>query len=248
MEFGYRTAKADVISERYDTDAKESEMVTGDLNIVDVEWTIQYQIIDAKAWLFNFKVTRYRDDRLETIKDISRSVISGLVGDRNIFDVLGPERENIQIKAQDIMNNKFKEYKLGINIIGVKLQNIRAPEGEVWDAFQDVTNAIQDMERLINEGKEAYNKEIPRASGQAKKMIQEAQGYSNEKVNEAEGDVARYKAVLAEYQKNPDITRNRLYIEMMEDVFGELENTDLIDKNLDNFLPLKNLQGNGGVQ
>ena len=104
------------------------------------------------------------------------------------------------------------------------------------------------MNRLINEGKEQYNREIPRASGEAEKLIQEAQGYAAERVNEARGDVARFNSVLTEYKKNPDVTRTRLYIEMVEDVFALEEGTDLIDKNLENFIPLKTLQGQGGVQ
>nr|MDA3938049.1 HflK protein [Spirochaetia bacterium] len=106
----------------------------------------------------------------------------------------------------------------------------------------------QDMERLINEGKEEYNKEIPKASGNADKMIQIAQGYATERVNQARGDVARFLSVRDEYVKSPDVTRTRLYLETMEEVFGTNEGTDLIDKNLESFLPIKNLQGQGVVQ
>jgi membrane protease subunit HflK len=103
--------------------------------------------------------------------------------------------------------------------------------------------AVQDMEKLINEGKEAYNNEIPLARGQASQMVQVAEGYATERVNQAKGNVARFNAVLSEYDKSRDVTRSRLYIEMIEDVFGAKEGTDIIDKNLDNFLPLKSLQG-----
>jgi membrane protease subunit HflK len=120
----------------------------------------------------------------------------------------------------------------------------------VQDAFEDVNKAIQDMNRLINEGKEQYNREIPLARGQAEQLIQQAQGYASERVNEANGDVARFNSVLTEYVKSEDVTRTRLYIEMIEDVFADDQGTDLIDRNLDNFIPLKTFQDqiSGGTQ
>ncbi len=242
-QFGFRTERAGIntVYSRADF-PEESIMLTGDLNIVDVEWTIQYRIVDARSWLFNV------ENRVKTIRDISQSVVSQLVGDRTIFDVIGPERTTIEVQAQENMNTILKNYGLGINVTTVKLRNIVPPEGAVQDAFEDVNKAIQDMERLINEGKEQYNKEIPKAEGQAQQLLQEAHGYATEKVNRAQGDVARFNAVLQEYRRNPEITRKRLYIEMMEDVFGaENVPVDLIDRNLENFLPLKNLQGQGGM-
>jgi len=246
MQFGFRTERPGVNTVYSTGDfPEESIMLTGDLNIVDVEWIIQYRIMDPKAWLFNV------ESKPQTIRDISQSVINQLVGDRTIFDVIGSERANIEILAQDEMNTYFDKYGLGINVTTVKLQNIVPPKGEVQDAFEDVNKAIQDMERLINEGKEAYNKEIPKARGQAAQMIQVAEGYAAERVNEAKGNVARFESVLSEYRTSREVTRARLYIEMIEDVFGSKEGTDLIDRNLDNFIPLKNLQGaelQGGTQ
>jgi membrane protease subunit HflK len=212
-------------------------MLTGDLNIIDVEWIIQYQITDARAWLFNVENER------KTIRDISQSVINMLVGDRTIFDVIGAERANIELAGQEMMNVLYKSYGLGIRVTTVKLQNIVPPKGAVQDAFEDVNKAIQDRSRMINEGKEAYNQSIPRASGQAEQTIQEAQGYAIERVNKARGDVARFSAVLGEYRKAPDVVRTRLYYEMYDSVFAGSEGTDLIDKNLRNFLPLKSMGG-----
>ena len=245
MQFGFRTEKAGIntIYSRGDY-PEESIMLTGDLNIVDVEWTIQYLIREPRLWLFNV------ENREKTIRDISQSAINLLVGDRAILDVIGSERANIEITAQQLINERLKGYNLGINVETVKLRNIVPPKGEVQDAFEDVNKAIQDMERLINEGKEEYNREIPKARGQADQLIQVARGYAAERVNESKGDVARFNAVRTEYEKNKDVTRTRLYIEMIEDVFSEREGTDLIDRNLENFIPLKALEGNiaGGTQ
>lgn len=238
MQFGYRTAQPGVNTVYSNQDfPEESIMLTGDLNIVDVEWNIQYQIIDPTAWLFNVQ------ERDKTIRDVSQSVINQLVGDRTIFDVLGQERANIELQSREMMNETLKNYKLGININQVKLQNIVPPAGEVQDAFEDVNKAQQDYERLINEGKEAYNKEIPRARGQANQIIQNAEGYAARRKNTAEGDTARFIAVLKEYRQAPEITRTRLYYETMETLFSAEEATELIDGSLENFLPLKQLGG-----
>lgn len=239
-QFGFRTlssGRQTVYDDR--SYPEESIMLTGDLNIVDVEWIIQYRINDPVAWLFN------ADDRDKTIRDISQSAINLLVGDRAILDVLGPARTSIEEEARIFMNETLSGYGLGIQIIGVRLQNIVPPQG-VQAAFEDVNKAQQDMNRLINEGKEAYNREIPKARGEADRIIQVARGYAAERVNVANGDVARFKAVYEEYRKAPDVTRDRLYYEVMEEVFKDAEGVTLIDKELGNFIPLMNLGGQAG--
>jgi membrane protease subunit HflK len=200
-------------------------MLTGDLNIVDVEWIIQYRITDPEAWLFN--VT----DREKTIRDTSQSVLNTLIGDRTILGVIGPDRQNIQDSAVSMMNDLFTKYELGIIVTQVQLQNIVPPEG-VQAAFEDVNKAIQDMNRLINEGREAYNAEIPKVQGQAEQTI----------------EIAQVDAVYAEYRKAPEITKKRLYYEMMEEIFQGQENIDLIDKSLQNVLPIKNITQTSSTQ
>jgi membrane protease subunit HflK len=233
--FGFRTLKAGVVTQYSDQKfPEESTMLTGDLNIVDVEWIIQFRIVDPRAWLFNVQ------DRQKTIRDISQSVISRLVGDRLILGVIGPDRPEIQEEAIGMMNTMFSQYGLGIVVDQVQLQNIIPPAG-VQDAFEDVNKAIQDMNRLINEGKEAYNAEIPKANGQADQIVEIAQGYASERVNKSRGDVARFVSVLDEYRKAPDVTRKRLYYEMIDEVFSGSDNLELIDKAFNNLLPIKSL-------
>lgn len=245
MTFGFRTQRPGVTTIYSDQDyPQESIMLTGDLNIADVEWIIQFRIVNAKEWLFNI------ENHTKTIRDISQSVINLLVGDRAILDVIGPERTAIEVQGQEMMNETFQGYKFGIRVTTVKLQNVVPPKGTVQDAFEDVNKAIQDMNRLINEGKEAYNREIPRAKGEADQLIQIARGYAAERVNKARGDVARFESVLTEYRRDRNTTRTRLYYEMIEDVFMDERNVDLIDRNLKNFIPLKNLDNlpQGGAQ
>ncbi|MDY7028198.1 MAG: FtsH protease activity modulator HflK [Spirochaetota bacterium] len=248
MEFGFRTQQAGINTTYSGGDyPEESIMLTGDLNIVDVEWIIQYRISDPVKWLFNVEF------RQQTLRDISQSVINQLVGDRAILDVIGSERSSIEQQGQDKMQKTFESYDMGVLVTTVKLRNIVPPKGDVQDAFEDVNKAVQDMNRLINEGKEQYNQQIPKARGQAQQLIQEAQGYAAERVNNAEGDVARFVSVLEKYNESPDVTRTRLYIETLEDIFGEEEATDLIDRGLENFIPFKTLQNQnapaaGGAQ
>ena len=151
----------------------------------------------------------------------------------------------MEVEAQDMLQEAFDFYNLGIKILTVKLQDIVPPAGDVQDAFEDVNKAIQDMNKYINEGKENYNRVIPAAEGEANKVIQEAQGYASERVNTATGDVARFKSVLSEYEKSPEITAQRLYIETMEKILADGENLTVVDKNLENFLPMMNLTKEG---
>ena len=235
-QFGFKTIKSGRNNEYKNNISSESTMLTGDLAIVDVEWIIQYRIIDPKLWLFGVQ------EKEQTIRDISRSVINTLVGDRAILDVMGSERSDIQNIAADMMNENFKQLGLGINVITVQLQNIVPPSG-VQDAYEDVNKAIQDMNRLINEGKEAYNAEIPKAQGEADKEIQVAEGYAAERVNKAKGDVARYNAVYEEYRKAPKVTKERIYLETMDEIFGNSEGKpQIIDGQLENLVPIKNLK------
>jgi membrane protease subunit HflK len=238
-QFGFRTLSSGV-SSTYANQTNESTMLTGDLNIVEVEWIIQYRINDSRAWTFNVA------DRQATIRDVSRSAINMLVGDRAIMDIMGPERNAIETAGTEFMNETFRGYGLGIDVIAVKLQNIDPPAG-VRAAFDDVNKAIQDMNRFINEGQQAYNEEIPRTRGEVDRIIQVALGEASERVNRARGDVARFNAVYEEYRLAPEITRQRLYYEMIEEVFKGDRDTVIIDRNFNNFLPLRNLgSGQGG--
>ncbi|MDR2965582.1 MAG: FtsH protease activity modulator HflK [Treponema sp.] len=233
QEFGYRTTRGGS-RPVYIDQMREATMLTGDLNIVNVEWIIQYRVRDPKAWTFNVY------ERIPTIRDVSRSVINMLVGDRAIMDIMNVERVAIEAEGIIMMNEIFRGYELGIEVIAVKLQNVAAPAG-VQEAFEDVNKAMQDRERLINEGQQAYNEEIPRTRGQAEQLVLIAQGYATERVNKANGDVARFNAVYEEFRRAPDVTRQRLYYEMMEEVFANEKDMTLIDRNLNNFLPMMNL-------
>ncbi|HHT81118.1 MAG TPA: FtsH protease activity modulator HflK [Spirochaetales bacterium] len=239
MTFGYRSSPSNSSMFANQDYGNESVMLTGDLNIIDVEWIVQYKIEDPVKWMFNV------ESRETTIRDISQSVMNKLVGDLPILSVMTSERTKIEVEAQEEMQKIFDNYSLGVRIVTVKLQNIVPPVGAVQDAFEDVNKAVQDMNRLINEGKQNYNKIIPSAKGEANKVVQVAQGYAAERVNQAEGDVARFNSVLEVYKQNEEITRTRLYIEAMESIINPAEggSVTLVDKKLTNFLPVQMLGG-----
>ncbi|MBN2533882.1 MAG: FtsH protease activity modulator HflK [Spirochaetales bacterium] len=261
QEFGYRSKKIGIESQYSENYPRESEMLTSDKNIVDVQFYIHYKIEDPAAWLINVQhlvkddysgrireMTSLSEEKdlwyEKTIRDISQSIINMLIGDKDILQIIGSDRERklIQDKAMIMINSIFKDYQMGVKVDEVALQNTLPPKGEVRDAFEDVNKADQDKERHINEGKEIYNKAVEEAKGTKNRMIEEAYGYAIERKNVANGDIARFNNVLTEYKKAPDITRERLYIEMYEAVFGKDADTDLIDRNLKNFIPFKTLE------
>ena len=237
MTFGYRatdsTGTGLTGARAYDD---ESVMLTGDLNIVDVEWIVQYRINDPRKWLFNV------EDKETTIRDISQSVMNALVGDLPILSVMTDLRTTIEVEAQQKMQEIFDGYDFGIEVVTVKLQNIVPPEGEVQDAFEDVNKAIQDMNKSINEGKEYYNTAIPEAQGEASRIVLQAEGYASERVNTARGDVEAFNAMRQSYAENEDITRTRMYLETMTDVL-EGGNVTIVDPSVDNFLPVQSIGG-----
>ncbi|MCQ2583370.1 MAG: FtsH protease activity modulator HflK [Treponema sp.] len=235
-EFGFKTVKAGRNNEYKNNITEESIILTGDLNLIDAEWEIRYQIEDPKLWLFSVY------EKEETIRDISRSVINTLIGDTAILDVIGSERKNIQDAAIVMMNENFNKLQMGVKVISVTFQNTVAPEG-VQEAFEDVNKAMQDMNRYINEGKELYNTEIYRVEGEAEREIQIAEGYKADRINRAKGDVARFNAVYEEYKRAPRVTKERIYLETMEELFGGEVKPELIDSDLKNILPIKELNG-----
>lgn len=252
-QFGYRTVQAGE-NTIYDTGdySLESEMLTGDLNIVDATWSIGYVISDPQAWLFNVDNTRIPGSRTEdardkTIRDVTQSVVNQLVGDRAILDIMSTERDAIESQAAVMVQETLDYYGLGVRLTEVKMQQVVAPEGEVQAAFEDVNKATQDRERLINEGEQAYSAEIPRIEGEAKQLLAEAEGYKQARINRADGEIALFEAIYNEYKNNKQVTKERLYFETITRILENNESTDLIDKSLDNFLPLKNL-GNGEGQ
>tara|TARA_Y100001934_G_scaffold282678_1_gene397603 strand:+ start:8845 stop:9831 length:987 start_codon:yes stop_codon:yes gene_type:complete len=238
QEFGFATEGATNISQysEYPEERQfERSMVTGDLNTAVVEWIVQYRITDAEKFLF--KVL----DPEDTLRDMSEAVMRTVVGDRTVDEVITIGRQEISDQALTGLRDLVKTYQLGISITQVQLKNVNPPP-PVQASFNEVNQAEQERERMINEANGEYNKEVPRARGVADQKIQAAAGYALKRVNEAHGDVALFKAMLKEYSKSPKITRQRMYLETMQEVVPALGRKIILDQDASQILPMLQLQ------
>lgn len=239
-EFGMRTLKPGVKT-RYSGSSylEESLMLTGDLNILDVRWSVQFEIKEPVKLLFKTR------DPQDNVRDISEVVMRRFVGDYMVDEVLSEKRGEIndlvKIEIQEILD----KYETGIHIVSVNLLDVN-PADEVKPAFNEVNEAKQEKERIINQARQAYNKVIPKAKGEAEQTIREAEGYALDKVNRAKGEAERFSTVLAEYKKAPDITRKRLYLDTMKEILPKAKEKYIIDPKQSSILPLLNLGDKGG--
>lgn len=211
QEFGFRTKEVSrERSSRYGDEDRpeESLMLSGDLNIIDVEWVVQYRIADPIQYIYAMREPE------RTLRDISESVMRRVVGNRIGSEVLTTGRVEISTKARDEIQRAMQQYANGIHIITVELQDVVPPD-RVQPAFNEVNEARQERERMINEATKQANQAIPRAEGEAKRQIAEAEGYATERVNRARGETARFSAVLGEYRAAPEVTRSRMYLEAL---------------------------------
>ena len=237
IEFGFRTVKAGVRSQ-YSRNNEEKDvalMLTGDLNLADVEWVIQYRIRDPKDYLFKVR------DPKSTLRDISEATMRQIVGDRTVNEVITVGRTQMGMELKTLLQDVCNEYSLGVKIEQVVLQDVNPP-GPVKDSFNAVNEAEQERETLINRAKEERNKIIPKAKGQANETIQKAEGYATERVNIAKGEVARFNAIYKEYIKAPEVTRRRIYLETMAEVLPKLGNKIITDDKGSSVLPLLQMQ------
>lgn len=239
-EFGFRTLQAGV-NTRYSQSnfEQESLMLTGDLNVAVVEWTVQYRIVDPYNFLF-----QVRDIR-ETFRYMSQAIIRELVGDRTINEVLTAGRTELALTAQIQLQELCEQYETGIRVEQVILQDVTPPD-EVKPAFNEVNQAQQQKETLINEARAEYNRAVPQARGVALQTIQQAEGYALGRVNRAKGEAERFISVYEEYRKAPEVTRQRIYLETMQLVLPNVGRKLVVDKDASNVIPLLNL-GEGSV-
>jgi modulator of FtsH protease HflK len=237
-EFGFRTAAtpAGQRTQYSDKTFKDvSLMLTGDLNVIDVQWIVQYRIEDPIHYLFRIRNTR------QTIRDISEAVMRRVVGNRLGSDVLTVGRVAVSTEVKEEMQKILTEYETGVRLVTVELQDVTPPD-TVKPAFNEVNEARQDRERTINQAQEQANREIPKARGEATRTITEAEGYAVERVNRATGEATRFRAVLDEYQRAPEVTRRRLYLEAMGTILPEAKALYIVDgaqKALVPWLPLE---------
>ena len=217
-------------------DAKQAQMLTADLNIIDIAFAVQYTLSDARAFLFN-----HRDPNAAVLQ-AAETAMREVVGKRKMDFLLNQGREEFAGATQTLMQELLTRYGTGITISKLNLQAVAAPEA-VNEAFQDVVKAQQDRDRQINEGQAYANRVIPEARGKASRLLEEASGYEQSVLTRAQGDAARFTSVVGEYNKAPGITRERLYIDMMQSVLSNTSKV-LIDQRQGQsllYLPLDKL-------
>jgi modulator of FtsH protease HflK len=236
LEIGYRNTTAN-------RNAKEATMLTEDENIIDIQFAVQYNLNSAENFVFNNRKPE------EMVKVLAESAIREVVGKAKMDFALYEGREQIAQQTRDLMQRSMDRYKTGVFIQKVTLQSVQPPD-KVQAAFDDAVKAAQDRVRLVNEGQAYANGVVPNARGNAARLLEEANGYNTEVTQRAEGDASRFRSVLAEYTKAPGVTRDRLYLDMMQSVLGN-SNKVLIDQKQGSgnllYLPLDKLLQQGGA-
>ncbi len=233
-EFGFRTrtpGKTTTFSkEGFD---RESLMLTGDKNVIDVAWIVQYTVNNPVNFLFKVR------NVTQAVRDNSETVIRRIVGNMD-FDYVLSNRGILAGMAKQELQHDLNKLESGVSIDTLQLLDI-TPTDEVKPAFNEVNMADQDMKRLVNEAEERYNQVIPKARGSAKQIIEESHGYAAQRINDARGETFRFKAIVAEYQKAKEVTRSRMYLETMQKILPNVKQVYIMDSGKQNVLPLLNL-------
>ena len=218
VEVGYRNSQKSKMPQ-------EALMLTKDKNIVDVQFAVQYDVKDPEDFLFNNKIDA---DAIDMVRQVAEAAIRETVGKNDMDYVLNEGRGDIAVKVQRLAQIILDRYKSGIQIKAVTMQNAQPPE-QVQSAFDDAVRARQDKEKFKNEGETYRNARVPEARGLSQRLIEEANAHKARVVSNAKGDTARFREVLTQYEKAPQVTRERIYLETMERVFGAVDKV-IIDK------------------
>tara|TARA_B100001564_G_scaffold305419_1_gene274412 strand:- start:83 stop:1057 length:975 start_codon:yes stop_codon:yes gene_type:complete len=231
MEFGQRAKTSSNRRVGRSEIEEESLMLTGDLNVAVVPWKTQYRIAEPDKFLFKVK------DPIGTFRDMNEAVMREVIGDRSVNEVLTTGRQEIASKMEDKLQKMCDQYENGIKINRILLQKVLPPK-QVQDAFNEVNTAEQEKEKMINQALGDYNKIIPRARGEAEQTVQQAEGYAMDRINRAKGDISLFEDLLKAYKKAPEVTKNRIYLETMADVYPNVKQKIILDKELEGVLPL----------
>ena len=235
-EFGFRTESAGVRT-RYSQESflDESIMLTGDLNVAEVEWIVQFRVSDPYKYLFKVR------DVASTFRAMTEAVMREIVGDRTVNEVLTVGRQEISVSVQTKLQELCDQYETGIKVEQVVLQDVNPPD-RVKPSFNEVNEAQQEKEKLINQALSEYNKVVPRAKGEAQKMIEEAEGYALERVNHSKGETTRFKVLFNQYRLAKEVTRQRLYLETMSKILPLVGKKLIVDDSVEGLIPLLDLK------
>jgi len=243
QEFGFRTVEAGVRTQFAPTAeefASEAVMLTGDLNVAVVEWIVQYRVADPYRYLFK---VRNLDG---TFRAMNEASMREVVGDRTVTEVLTVGRQEIEVRVGERLQELADQYETGITIDQVVLQDVNPPD-PVKPSWDEVNQAQQQRDQMINEARADYNRVIPRARGEAQQAVLQADGYLLERVNRAQGEAQRFTAIYDAYRIAPRVTRQRLYLETMQRVLPRVGRKLYVDSDATGVLPLLSLDGGAGA-
>jgi membrane protease subunit HflK len=215
-------------------------MLTGDLNVALVPWIVQYRVKDPYNYLFKVRNVR------RILTDMSEAAMRLVVGDRSIDEVIN-RRDEIAVEAKGLLQKELDQAETGIQIVTIEMKRTNVP-GPVQPSWNEVNQATQEREQMIYQAKEEYNKAIPAARGEAERTIKSAEGYALNRVNRAKGDAARFASIYSEYVKAKDVTKRRMYLETLRELFPKLGPKYIVDSDQKNFLPLLNIANQNGTQ
>lgn len=239
-EFGTRQNAPSAYNKQSNFSDLESLMITSDNNVIQLNWVVQYRISKAEDYLFNVQ------DPVAAVRDQSEAVIRRLVGNRD-FNYTLNNRAELADSSFDEIQRHLDEYKAGIKLVTVQLQDLNPPD-PVRPSFNEVNQAEQDKVRLGNEAQKERNEKIPKAEGVAKQMLEEAQGYAIERVNNAKGNIARYNSIYDQYVKYKEVTKTRMYIEALKEVLPTVKEVIIMDQKKNGMLPIINLGGSNAIK
>lgn len=242
-EFGFITTKAGVKSDFYrgSEQIREATMLTADLKIIQVEWIVQYKIKEPVKYLFNV-----RDPR-DSLRAFSIIAMSQVAGDYFFDEIITIAKSEMTSKMQERLQEIIDQLEMGISINTVELINVTPPR-EVQAAYNEVLQAQQEKDRIINEAKLNYNEKVIPVEGKAKKLISEAEGYKAQRVKIASGEAKYFNSLYREYIKAPEVTKQRIYLETMSDILPKMKDIYVIDESQKNMIPLLQMGLNKAVQ
>ncbi len=235
IELGYRSGSDQSVTD-------ESSMITGDYNIVNVDFFIEYKISDPVRYLYA------SDEPTEILRNLIQSQVRNVVGSSTVDSVLTDGKENIQMQVKSLVTEILNEYDIGLSLVDIKIQDSEPPTQEVIEAFKAVETAKQKAETVVNDAKAYQNAKLPDAQAQADKLIQNAEYLKQKRINEAIEQVAMFEAMYEEYARNPQITRSRMYFEAIQEILpGVRVYIDTANSgNVDMMLPLESFVSNNG--
>lgn len=240
QEFGYKSvSNRDADFYRGNRELQEARMLSADMKIIQIEWIVQYKITDAKKYIFNV------NNPTKTFRDLATIAMSEVAGDYLFDEIITIAKSEIVFKMQQLLEKMIADVDMGVGITTIQLMNVTPPQ-EVEAAYNEVLQAQQEKDKIVNEAKMEYNKKVIPVEGEAQRLIAQAEGYEAQRIKVAEGEAKYFESLYSEYIKAPDVTKKRMYLETISEILPKLEDITIVDENQKNLLPFLPLNQKGG--